>query len=124
MRTSGAHGREDERGQASVELLGALPAALLIVAVCLQLMLAGQATWLAANAARVGARAGAVGEDPVSAARGSLPSYLRRDLRVTRDDGSGRVRVRVRVPFVLAGMRSPFRVGADAAMTPQLGYRR
>jgi pilus assembly protein CpaE len=55
---------EDERGQASVELLGALPAALLVAAIGWQLLLAGQASWLAGNAARVAARAAAVGEDP------------------------------------------------------------
>jgi hypothetical protein len=109
---------EDERGQASVELLGALPAALLVVAIGWQLLLTGQAAWLAGNAARVAARANAVGKDPESAARGSLPSYLRRDLEVAQG-GDGRVRVRVRVPLALPGALSPLSVRADAAMQPQ-----
>jgi pilus assembly protein CpaE len=124
MRATGAQGREDQRGQASVELLGALPAALLVVAIGWQLLLAGQTTWLAANAARVAARANAVGEDPEAAARGSLPSYLRGGLVVAGDEGSGRVRVRVRVPLVLRRMSSPVSVGAVAAMEPQGGARR
>jgi hypothetical protein len=118
MRITGAHGREDQRGQASVELLGVLPAALLVVAIGLQLLLAGQAAWLAGNAARVAARAHAVGRDPEPAARGALPSYLRRGLAVA-DQGDGRVRVRVRVPLALPGIHSPLTVRADAAMQPQ-----
>jgi pilus assembly protein CpaE len=123
MRATGAQGREDQRGQASVELLGALPAALLVVAIGWQLLLAGQTTWLAANAARVAARAKAVGKDPEAAARSSLPSYLRDELLVADDNGAGRVRVRVRVPLVLRSVPSPVSVGADAAMEPQEGTR-
>jgi pilus assembly protein CpaE len=111
---------EDERGQASVELLGALPAALLVAAIGWQLLLAGQASWLAGNAARVAARAAAVGEDPRAAARGSLPSYLREDLEVNQV-GGGHVRVRIHVPLVPGGLRSPLRVRAVAAMEPQGG---
>ena len=91
---------DSERGQVSVEFLGTLPAALLVVLVGWQLLLAGQASWLAANAARVGARAEAVGGDPVAAARSALPSYLRRHMKV-RPERGGRVDVRVRVPFFL-----------------------
>ena len=47
MRTPGAQEREPERGQASVELLGALPAVLLVALAAWQLVLAGQAAWLA-----------------------------------------------------------------------------
>jgi hypothetical protein len=108
---------EDERGQASVELIGALPAALLVVAIGWQLLLTGQATWLAANAARVAARAQAVGRDPAPAARDALPSYLRRGVDVA--GGGGRVKLRVRVPLVLPGIRSPLHVRADASMQPQ-----
>jgi hypothetical protein len=118
MRITGAHGREDERGQASVELLGVLPAALLIVAIGWQLLLAGQAIWLAGNAARVAARAKAVGRDPAPAARGALPSYLNRGLRVMDRDGDG-VRIRLRVPLAVPGVRSPLTVRADAAMQSQ-----
>ncbi len=118
MHESGEQGRREcERGQASVELIGVLPAALLLVAVGWQLLLAGQATWLAANAARVAARAQAVGRDPKAAARSSLPSYLERHLEVVGD--GDRVKVRVRVPLVVEGVDSPLHVAAAAALERQ-----
>jgi hypothetical protein len=120
MRHPGAQRRESERGQASVEFLGMLPAALLVVAVAWQLLLTGQALWLAANAARVGARAQAVGRAPEPEVRGALPSYLRRRLKVVADPERGRVRVRIRVPLVLGRFASPLEVGAAAALERQL----
>jgi hypothetical protein len=120
MHESGAQGRREcERGQASVEMIGVLPAALLVVAIVWQLLLAGQAAWLAANAARVAARAQAVGRDPKAAARSSLPSYLESRLEVVGD--GHRVRVRVRVPLVVRGVDSPLRVAATAALERQRG---
>jgi pilus assembly protein CpaE len=119
MRTPGAQRTDSERGQASVEFLGALPAAFLVVLVAWQLVLAGQATWLVGNAARVAARAQAVGGDPAAAARSALPSYLRRRLEVAADESGGRVDVRVRVPFVLRRWSSPIEIGGSAAMERQ-----
>jgi pilus assembly protein CpaE len=119
MRPSGAHGTDSERGQASVEFLGTLPAALLVVLVAWQLALAGQAVWLAGNAARVGARAAAVGGDPRAAARSALPDYLTRHLEVRSDGPEGRLRVRVRVPLLFKRWSSPLEVGASAAMPDQ-----
>jgi hypothetical protein len=117
MRTNGAHGNDSERGQASVEFLGTLPAALLVVLIAWQLFLAGQAAWLAGNAARVGARAGAVGGDARAAARSALPSYLTQRLEVVRD--GGRLRVRVHVPLLLKRWSSPIEIGASASMQDQ-----
>ena len=77
-------------------------------------MLAGEAGWLAGNAARVGARAEAVGADPEAAARSALPAHLRHGLRVSRDDGA--VKVRVRLPIVMRGWGSPVRIGATAGL--------
>jgi TadE-like protein len=111
---------DSERGQASVEFVGILPAALLVVLVGWQLLLAGQATWLAGNAARVAARAQAVGEDPAGAARGALPSHLRRHLDVTADDRRGRVEVRLRVPLVFKDWSTPLVIGGSAAMARQV----
>ena len=112
-----ANRRAHEDGQASVEFLGALPAIALAMLAAWQLALAGHTAWLAANAARVGARANAVGRDPEQAARSALPSYLRRGLQV-RSEPAGRVSVRVRVPLVLARWRAPLPIGASAAMEP------
>jgi pilus assembly protein CpaE len=120
MQEPGEHGRwECERGQASVELIGVLPAALLVIAIGWQLLLAGHASWLAANAARVAARAQAVGGDPEAAARSSLPTYLERHLEVSGD--GDRVRVRVRVPLLLETVDSPLRVAGTAALERQRG---
>src|SRR5688500_9718862 len=119
MRHRRAHGTDSERGQASVELLGTLPAALLVVLVAWQLVLAGQATWLAGNAARVAARAQAVGADPGAAARSALPRHLRRRLEVESGGAGGRVEVRVRLPLLLRRWGSPFEIGASAAMERQ-----
>ncbi len=112
MRATDANRTGSDRGQATVELLGALPAVLLVVLAGWQLMLAGQASWLAGNAARVAARAEAVGGDAEQAARSALPRHLRRDLHVTRREGD--VTVRVRLPIVLRGWGSAIRVGATA----------
>jgi pilus assembly protein CpaE len=118
MRSQGAQGKESERGQASVEFLGILPAALLVVLGAWQLALAGETSWLVANAARVAARAQAVGRDPESAARSALPSDLRDRMQVSRPGGD-RVVVRVRLPLVLRRWHAPLRVGASAAMRRQ-----
>jgi pilus assembly protein CpaE len=103
-----------EGGQASVELLGVLPFLLLAALVAWQLVLAGQALWLSSHAARVAARAHAVGRDPASAARSALPSSLERGLRV-RPRREGGVRVELRVPLPLRRLRSPVVVSASSS---------
>src|SRR3954466_4279441 len=105
--------RADERGQASVELLGAVPAVLLIGVLVWQLAVAGQALWLCANAARAAARAEAVGRSGLAAARSALPGSMERGLSV-EDDDHGAVRVRLRVPVLLHAWKSPVSVAASA----------
>jgi hypothetical protein len=104
-----------ERGQAAVELVAAVPLVLLAGLIAWQLVLAGHAAWMSAQAARAAARAEAVGADPGAAARSALPRTLERGLRVERPE-RGRVRVRVRVPLVVRGVRSPVTVAATAAL--------
>jgi pilus assembly protein CpaE len=104
-----------EDGQAAVELVAVLPAILLVCLVAWQVVLAGQTAWLAAHAARVAARARAVGRDSQAAARSALPRSLERGLKVS-EVGGGRVRVRLRVPLLLRRWRSPFTVGASAGL--------
>ena len=103
---------ENERGQASVELLGTVPAVLLVAALVWQLALAGQAAWLCANAARAAARAQAVGRPPRVAARAALPESLERGMRV--DDRGDAVRVRLQIPLLLRAWHSPLTVAATA----------
>jgi hypothetical protein len=107
-----------QAGQASVEFVAVLPFLLLIGLVLWQLALAGESTWLAANAARVAARAEAVGRDGRSAARSAVPAGLRERLRVSRDSAQ-RVRVRVPVPMLVRGWRD----GLGVSATAKLGAR-
>ena len=104
-----------ERGQASVELVAAVPVVLAIGAIAWQLALAGHTAWLTAHAARAGARADAVGADARAAAGSALPAGLRRGLRVERLRRGG-VRVRVAVPALLYRWRSPATVDATASL--------
>ena len=93
--------RDGEGGQASVELIAAIPALVLVTLLVAQLALAGYALWSAGVAARAGARAAYVGGDGERAARSSLPRPLREG--ATLSDRRG-VRVRVRVPWLVPGL--------------------
>ncbi|HET7455878.1 MAG TPA: hypothetical protein VFJ76_10180 [Solirubrobacterales bacterium] len=104
-----AHGEE---GTASVELVAVVPFLLLAVLAVAQIALAGQALWSASVAARAGARAAAVGEDPAAAARAALPPSLRRGAKVEDDGG---VEVRIEVPRLISSL-PPVRVGATSSL--------
>ena len=95
-----AHQR-GERGQASVELIAALPALALVTLLVAQLVLAGYALWSAGVAARAGARAAYVGGHAGRAALASLPSALRDDASVDAGDG---LAVRVQTPSLVPGL--------------------
>jgi len=108
-----------DSGQASVELIAAIPALLLVTLLAAQLTLVGYALWSAGLAARAGARAAYVGGDAEHAARASLPGALREDVSVSRRNG---VRVRVRAPSLVPGLprfpvtaRAGLGVGAGGA---------
>jgi pilus assembly protein CpaE len=109
------HHRERESGQATVETVALVPLVLLTAAIAWQVVLTGHTLWLCANAARVAARAELVGEHPGRAARSALPRSLERDLSVKRM-GAGRIRVRVRLPFLVRAWRSPVGVAATASL--------
>ena len=81
-----------------------LPLLLLLLGVAWQFALWGDARAAAAGASRAAARAVAAGADPAAAARSHLPARLERGLRV-RAGAGGAVRVSVRVPGVVAGLR-------------------
>jgi hypothetical protein len=103
-----------ERGQASVELVAALPLVLVACAIAWQLALVGHAAWLAAHAARAAARADVVGRSPERAARSVLPRSLEPGLRVGRH--GRRVSVRVRVPLLLRRTGSSVAIGAGSSL--------
>jgi hypothetical protein len=91
----------DDSGQASVELIAAIPALALVTLLVAQLALAGYALWSAGVAARAGARAAYVGGNAERAARASLPGVLGMDASVNDRNG---VRVRVRAPSLVPGL--------------------
>ena len=104
-----------ERGQASVELVASVPLVLAIGAIAWQLALAGHTAWMASHAARAGARADAVGQNPRAAARSAVPQGLRRGLAVRRRLGGG-LSVRMRVPVLVYRWRSAVTVGGTASL--------
>src|SRR4051812_50122336 len=106
---------DHQRGQASVEFVVAVPLALLVGLVAWQLVLAGHAMSMCANAARVAARAEAVGRDPRAAARSALPGGLEQGLRVARRREGG-VRVSVRAPLLIAASGVAPRIAASASL--------
>src|SRR4051794_41390481 len=101
-----------ERGQASVELLGAVPVVLLVGAVLLQLLALGYSAALAGSAAEAGALAAAGGGDAVAAARDAIPGWSRAGMRVESE--AGRVAVLLRPPSPLALVRRKLEVHATA----------
>lgn len=104
----------EERGQASVELVAALPALLLAGLLALQLLAAGYALTLADGAAEAGALALAAGEDGRRAARAALPGWARERLQV-RVRG-GRVDVRLKPPSPLATVAETLAVSSSATV--------
>lgn len=100
-------------------MVAVLPLVLLVAAIGWQLALAGYSAWACANAARVAARAHAVGADEEAAARSALPRSLERGLRVEAASG-GAVRVELRIPLILGRWPSPVSISSSAAL-PQGG---
>lgn len=104
-----------EHGQAAVELVAVVPFVLLVAAVVWQLALTGHTLWLCANAARVAARAEAVGRDSEAAARSALPDALEHGLSV-RQNAEGEIRVEIAVPLLVHRWDAPLSVAAAARM--------
>ncbi|MGN6815779.1 MAG: hypothetical protein ACTHK3_06810 [Solirubrobacterales bacterium] len=105
-----------ERGQATVELVAALPALLLAAAVALQLLVAGYAMTLADGAAGAGALALASGGSAMKAARGSLPGWAKDDVSIAVEDGT--VSVRLRPPSPIAALADQLAVSSSANARP------
>jgi hypothetical protein len=103
-----------ERGQASVELVAALPALLLLALAILQLLAVGYSAVLAADAAEAGALAQAGGGDARAAARNAVPGWSRARMTVTISGRS--VRVRMRPPSPLASLAGRLEVRSTAAV--------
>ena len=106
----------EQEGQASVELVAALPALLLAALIALQLLVAGYSLTLADGAAEAGALALASGRPPVSAARAALPGWAADDVSV--GISGGKVTVRLRTPSPLNVVADGLAVSSSAAARP------
>jgi hypothetical protein len=105
-----------ERGQATVELVAALPALLLAGLVALQLLEAGYSMTLADGAAEAGALALASGGSAAEAAREALPGWAEDDVSVEVEGGT--VSVRLRPPSPIPALSERLAVSSSAAARP------
>jgi hypothetical protein len=105
-----------ERGQASVELVAALPALLLAGLIALQLLAAGYALTLADGAAEAGALALAAGRPAAGAAREALPGWAEGASEVSVSGGE--VTVRLSPPSPLPALRERLAVSSSAFARP------
>jgi hypothetical protein len=102
-----------ERGQATVELVAALPALLLAGLVALQLLAAGYAMTLADGAAEAGALALASGGSATEAARGALPGWAKEDVSVSVDGSE--VSVRLLPPSPIPALAERLAISSSAS---------
>ena len=109
-------------GQASVELVAALPALALAAGLALQLLLVGYSLTIADGAAEAGALAGAAGKNAKTAAREALPGWARGRSNVSAD--AGRVTVRLRPPGPFAAVADALAVTSQAWARPPHGAER
>ena len=101
-----------ERGQASVEVVAAVPAILLIALLCVQLLATGYSASVVDGAAEAGAVAMAAGLPPDDAVEGALPEWARARADVEAD--GGRVTVRLRPPSPLQPLARALEVSSSA----------
>jgi hypothetical protein len=101
-----------QRGQASVELIGTLPALLVLALVAMQLLAVGYASVLAGSAAEAGALALVAGADPRAGAHEALPGWSRARAEVSVV--GGRVAVALRPPSPFDALARRFEVHATA----------
>jgi pilus assembly protein CpaE len=112
-----------ERGQGSAEVMGLLPVLALVVLALWQVGLLGYTYLLAGHAAREGARELAVNTEDTTtkkpfrdAAEEDLPKAWRKGAKIEIDkDDPVTVNVRLIVPVVLPGLKSPFKVSDHAS---------
>lgn len=105
-----------ERGQAAVELIGALPVLLVLGIAITQLLAVGYAAVLAGNAAEAGALALAARADPEASARNALPGWGR--ARASVGVSGGRVTVRLRPPSLVSALARRLEVASTASVAP------
>jgi hypothetical protein len=102
----------DQAGQASVELLAAVPLVIVVAVLCLQLLATGYALTLADGAVEAGAIALASDLPAEPAVEAALPGWARD--RVELDRTGGRLVVRLRPPSPLAAVGRALEVTSSA----------
>jgi pilus assembly protein CpaE len=109
--------RRDQRGQASIELMGVLPLLILVVLAVWQLALTTWAINQASNAARTVSRVSARGGDLKKTARNAVSPPLRKGLeyRVRGEKAT----VQVRIPIVIPGLSTERIVASRSAELPK-----
>lgn len=107
--------RED--GQATVELVGALPALLLAGLIALQLLVTGYALTVCDGAAEAGALALAAGRPATDAVREALPGWAEDGVEVSVS--GRRVIVRIQPPSPLESIQDRLTVTSSAAARPR-----
>lgn len=105
-----------ERGQATIELVAALPALALAGLLALQLLVTGYAITLADGAAEAGALALASGGSAAEAAEEALPGWAEDRVSVTVEGGT--VSVRLRPPSPIEALADRLAVTGNAAARP------
>jgi hypothetical protein len=105
-----------EGGQATVELVAAIPALFLAGLLALQLLVTGYALTLADGAAEAGALALAAGRPAASAVSKALPGWATDDVDVTVRGGE--VTVRLRPPSPLPALADRLTVTSSAYARP------
>ncbi|MBT0772630.1 AAA family ATPase [Kineosporia sp. J2-2] len=96
--------RGEDAGQATLEVVGILPALLVVLVVLWQLALVGMTAIWSGHAASAAARAVSVGQDPTAAALGEMPGSMAGDLSVHTSGDA--VTVSLRVPVAAPGLAS------------------
>ncbi len=115
----GLRRRRGEAGQATVEMLSAMPVLLIAGLLIWQMCLVGVVLTSAQNAARTGARVQSRGGDGRSAAEHALRSAFRDGADITADGES--VRVKVSVPLIVPGLDLPLRF-VESATIPNTSF--
>jgi hypothetical protein len=106
-----------ERGQATVELVAALPALLLAGYVAFQMLAAGYALTIADGAAEAGALALASGRSARVATNDAMPGWAEEGADISVR--GGRVTVRLRPPGLFEALAERLTVSGTAAARPR-----
>ncbi len=106
---------KDQRGQASIELIGVLPLMMTMALLMWQLHIVYSAANAVENAARTGSRVEGLGGDGKRAALRALPKSQRGEAKITVDGEV--VTVRSEVPTVVPGLSTGlFKVNGSAEL--------